>query len=1463
MKTIKLLITAVLCFVWAAAALADVAPPIKVRLMKGSGLPVEGEPFKGRLEISTGYPGQLTDFRFESDSWLTVSIDAPASRDLAQDGKMEIPFEVRPLTGSQDLVFLFEIDGFTIRKNLNLTRAHALSMENPAPVKEVQGDFAPAPIHSMESAPVEDEEPIGMRGERDSDENAASSTNRTIRVRGRFTYSRGDGTIMGADGVNVRIYDEDASADDLLASVATDAYGYYDVYINTDDAGEINPDLYVQFRAANSKVNVRDVTWEEIYYWQTGTWNNYSGSDLNVGSLEPADEAQHPSLHILTDITRTWRWLLNREGYDVTFVGAFWPDGDTGAWYEPWSTEIHISTDRQWNEATHSHEYGHHFLTNYSTTVDPDYCNGICDSPSGCGHCIWCQETDHDAFNEGWPNWLADVLTRSYAGDYGTPSDFTRSQENLDTCGAFFDDPYLTEGFLGAVIRDIEDSTNDNHTEYPDQSDVLSLGTNEIFDVVDFDEPTTPIDFLHAFKARYPNHRENLWETAMNSGYQIDEDTPLVVTNLTSTSHSTSGDSPDPTIDFTWTTAYDDASGIAGYGLYISAAGGSPSTVMDIGDVTSYTTETLAPGTYYFTIRAVDRAGRWSTGYGTFGPVTIRTADPTDLTYHEFTGWDYPLVPSDINNSTAYVSNVSTTLTGDSGSTYWNVRGRNVGEVSTGVGFQTRLYVDDVYRWWLSWGAVNGNTNFYGINAGGITVRGGRHVFEARYDATDQVAEDDEGNNRWGHQFIWTPDVIGYDVPSTRSNPPSYDAGWAGVVDGSALWYNADGVRMDTVGWWSAVTVRAADHSDDYDIRMHEAATGAEDGFASNVAYSGRGVGMLDAVLINRNLNTGNMDAGVLNFGNDTSDYTVAKRISTEMTFGDSVTTTMAEDQYLMLREFYVGTEDAGFVSVTIEIDPGAVPVNMAWLDKDFEVGTLSTSGNVVTTAADGRGRLDLNIPDIGYTCLVIWRDQQNGGDAQNITLEIQTTPPDFMTYQATGWHSPLVPRPANDGTYSLVALPDTLHGFEASTYFNMATRNDSPTPGQNLLGEVYADGVMKTSLLWGSIAAYYNSLYNSGTIHTISGGRHTLTYELDPDQDVEEISETNNTYGEQYIWSPMMLDVGVEVSLPNPPERTAGWDMVNNGEALYFNSTGVRMPRISGQYWQAVAVMPATSTDVDVRLHQTLIGVKNGFGANLGQSAWGFEACDFMLVDYNFADNTSYDAGVLDYGGANTFRTGFYSAPFYGNDPVGVQGEYDLPGNDIVALHEYYLNPGDFSLQLEETMGNIDWGLSIYPAGGQFHSKSETLPGGLSYFGGPGQGEDIDFTVVDSGYYCVAVWRATTQDMDIEASYELSFGDPNLVDAPDNLPSVTALSGAYPNPFNPQTTVAFNLAKSGYAELVIYDLQGAKVRTLVAENRESGRHEVVWNGTDDRGQRVASGVFMARLKSGTVVDLKKLVLIK
>ena len=103
--------------------------------------------------------------------------------------------------------------------------------------------------------------------------------------------------------------------------------------------------------------------------------------------------------------------------------------------------------------------------------------------------------------------------------------------------------------------------------------------------------------------------------------------------------------------------------------------------------------------------------------------------------------------------------------------------------------------------------------------------------------------------------------------------------------------------------------------------------------------------------------------------------------------------------------------------------------------------------------------------------------------------------------------------------------------------------------------------------------------------------------------------------------------------------------------------------------------------------------------------------------------------------------------------------------------------------------------------------------------------------------------------------------GDLSAVD--DVVPTVYALRGAYPNPFNPKTTISFDLPKDGPARLTIYDVRGRKVIDLVDENRGRGRHDVVWLGKDEHGRQMASGVYYYRIVAGDFTAVKKMTLLK
>lgn len=100
--------------------------------------------------------------------------------------------------------------------------------------------------------------------------------------------------------------------------------------------------------------------------------------------------------------------------------------------------------------------------------------------------------------------------------------------------------------------------------------------------------------------------------------------------------------------------------------------------------------------------------------------------------------------------------------------------------------------------------------------------------------------------------------------------------------------------------------------------------------------------------------------------------------------------------------------------------------------------------------------------------------------------------------------------------------------------------------------------------------------------------------------------------------------------------------------------------------------------------------------------------------------------------------------------------------------------------------------------------------------------------------------------------------------DGPPGLDQVGArLHPAAPTPFNPRTTLSFTLDRAGEVRLQLFDLAGRRIRTLVAERREAGHHAVTWNGRDDRGRGVASGVYVVRLEALGRTQLQRVVLLK
>lgn len=94
-------------------------------------------------------------------------------------------------------------------------------------------------------------------------------------------------------------------------------------------------------------------------------------------------------------------------------------------------------------------------------------------------------------------------------------------------------------------------------------------------------------------------------------------------------------------------------------------------------------------------------------------------------------------------------------------------------------------------------------------------------------------------------------------------------------------------------------------------------------------------------------------------------------------------------------------------------------------------------------------------------------------------------------------------------------------------------------------------------------------------------------------------------------------------------------------------------------------------------------------------------------------------------------------------------------------------------------------------------------------------------------------------------------------------IPSSFVLSQNYPNPFNPDTRIQYKLPAISEVKIVVYNLKGQNVKTLFEGEQAAGRHSLLWDGTTDAGERVASGVYLLRLTAGNYAATKKMVFVQ
>jgi len=162
--------------------------------------------------------------------------------------------------------------------------------------------------------------------------------------------------------------------------------------------------------------------------------------------------------------------------------------------------------------------------------------------------------------------------------------------------------------------------------------------------------------------------------------------------------------------------------------------------------------------------------------------------------------------------------------------------------------------------------------------------------------------------------------------------------------------------------------------------------------------------------------------------------------------------------------------------------------------------------------------------------------------------------------------------------------------------------------------------------------------------------------------------------------------------------------------------------------------------------------------------------------------------------------------------------------------------------------------------AGAVFLQNAGVLDVGLAVLG-------MDMGITGSGELFRARLSVAHEPADLELTARSRSNEPVeveflLTDAPD-LPVAYRLVGNYPNPFNPKTTIRFDLVEEQAVKLVIFDVNGRRIVTLIDEKLPAGQHSELWNGRDEEGVQVASGVYFYRIEAGPLRETSRMLLLK
>ena len=240
--------------------------------------------------------------------------------------------------------------------------------------------------------------------------------------------------------------------------------------------------------------------------------------------------------------------------------------------------------------------------------------------------------------------------------------------------------------------------------------------------------------------------------------------------------------------------------------------------------------------------------------------------------------------------------------------------------------------------------------------------------------------------------------------------------------------------------------------------------------------------------------------------------------------------------------------------------------------------------------------------------------------------------------------------------------------------------------------------------------------------------------------------------------------------------------------------------------------------------------------------------------------NNTAFDNGdkndiivMIEQGGNDGTETRNNAANKIAGHRSGNYEDYPVPGTNDHNWNGYEINndikemlvdPENLDFRPIEGSALIDSGVVIEDVTGDYIGSEPDI--GAYEYGG-------DYWVPGISW-------------DLEGTFGITFVEvQGLNNSNDQsaIPVNYKLYLAYPNPFNPSTTIRYDLPEHSYVTITIYDMLGRKVKTLLSKSQNAGFKSIIWNATNDYGKPVSAGIYLYQIQAGEYILTKKMVLLK